>query len=114
VNPMVGCGMQQARGAVCGVNRQGGEKPRRRNKQGVWQRHAEAERSRSVGVNAQGDVDGGAVFEEPWRRKLGVEAGPDGAKSVSKMENGRSRWVVVPSGNATRTFLRGGVDHHHA
>jgi hypothetical protein len=80
----------------------------------VWQRRAEAERLRSAGVNARGDVDGGEVFEEPWRRKPGLRTGPDDAKSVSKMEKGRNQRVAVPSGKATRTFLRSGVDRHDA
>jgi hypothetical protein len=36
MNPMVGCGMQQARGPSGCANRQGGEKPRSRNQLGRW------------------------------------------------------------------------------
>lgn len=42
MNLMLGCGMQQARGATGGVNRHGGEEPRRRPVWGDWLRHTEA------------------------------------------------------------------------
>ena len=46
VNPMLGSGMQQAREALGGATRQGGEKPRRRPATSVWQRRSEAHRLR--------------------------------------------------------------------
>jgi hypothetical protein len=65
VNLMVGCRMQQACGRSGGGNRQGGERPRRRNERVDWRRHAEAARLRGAGVDTRQYVDGGAVFEEP-------------------------------------------------
>lgn len=69
-----------------GATRQGGEKPRSRNESPAWQREAEGSMSPSggsdaihsarthspavcctwtPGVDTGGDVDGGAIFEEP-------------------------------------------------
>jgi len=42
MNPMVGSGVQQTRETGDGENRQGGEKPQRRNRTCLWQRQAEA------------------------------------------------------------------------
>jgi hypothetical protein len=41
-NLMTGCGVQQTREVLRGANRQGGEKPRRRNVSPMWQSVAEA------------------------------------------------------------------------
>jgi hypothetical protein len=87
VNLMVGCRMQQACGRSGGESRQGGENPRRRNMSGAWQRRAEAQRLRCVGVDTSSDVDGEAIFEEPCRRSLVLVTKPDDARCVS--ESGR-------------------------
>lgn len=42
MNLMVGSGMQQAHTTIGGANRQGGEKPRRRNVRDGWHHLAEA------------------------------------------------------------------------
>jgi hypothetical protein len=107
VNPMVGCGMQQARGRMRGVSRQGGEKPRRRNMSDGWHRRAKAGCLHLVGVNAHEDVDGGAVFEEPWRRKSGTAPGRM-ARCVSPKWSERCRsGAVMLSGRSAQSDLRG-------
>jgi hypothetical protein len=58
MNPRIGCGVQQTRGARDGENRQGGEKPRRRNRTCPRQRQAEARdpNGQPEGTNAGVDV----------------------------------------------------------
>lgn len=48
--PLTGCGVQQTRGQAHEANRQGGEKPRRRNMSGGWYRRAVGSLLPRVGV----------------------------------------------------------------
>jgi hypothetical protein len=106
VNLMVGCRMQQACRRRGGGSRQGGENPRWRNMSDVWQRQTEAHRSRCVGVDTTANVDGEAIFEQPWRRSLAVTR-PDDARCVSEDDaqqllSGRGGFGRSDTGTATR------------
>jgi len=68
MNPMVGSGMQQARETCGEVNRQGGEKPRRRNVTGARQRRSKAHFG-GWELASQGMSMEGRIFGQPYGRR---------------------------------------------
>jgi hypothetical protein len=84
VNLMVGCGMQQARGARGGVDRQGGEEPRRRPVMLAWQRVSEAHLGAWERIPLVMSMER-RIFGQPYgRRSTAVE--PSEARRVSESE----------------------------
>lgn len=65
VNPMVVCGVQQTRKALCGVNRRSREERQGRNAFEAWQPRALACQEWT-----HREHDGGAIFEKPQERSL--------------------------------------------
>jgi len=93
---MIGSGVQQTRGIDDGENRQGGEKPRSRNRTCLWRQQAEAlyrpgNRKGSVGVDVVGFRRWKGDLWKPYERCL-VETRQreSGASSSARHQGERS------------------------
>ena len=116
MNPMVGSGMQQARKALGGATRQGGEKPRRRP---VWRTGSPSPKPSSlgtvVGEDSERDVDGGAVLWTTLWKALGhIRWSRAMREASSRVRRPRRRRAAIPSGRPARCRPQICERSHHA